>query len=145
MKKYFLPIILCVITGIIMARLMFNQYDTKLASANVLNKAYFFQVGVFSKIENMNKEASKYDSYIYIKKDNKYYVYIGITKDNYEKLQNYFDSLGYKTYVKEMEIDSSFESRLKEYDDKLKDSNNEDTKKIIDDILKTYGELNDKN
>lgn len=128
-----------------MAKIMFNQYDTKYASTNVFDKAYFFQVGVFTKIENMNKEASKYDSYIYIKKDDKYYVYIGITKDNYEKLQNYFDNLGIETYVKEMEINSKFSSMLKEYDSKLKDATEEDTKKIINDILKVYGEIsNDK-
>ena len=42
-----------------MAKIMFNQYDTKAVSSVYPTTAYFFQVGVFSDIDNMNKEATK--------------------------------------------------------------------------------------
>lgn len=145
MKKYLFSIILCIITGVIMAKIMFNQYDTKAVSSTYPNTAYFFQVGVFSNVDNMNKEVNKYDSYIYINQDNKYYVYIGIT-NNKDKLKKYFDNLGYTTYVKQLEIDPEFSQYLSEYDEKLQNTdNNIDIKNINNDILKKYEELNDKN
>lgn len=123
-----------------MSRIMFNQYNTTFVSKNI-EKAYFFEVGKF---KNMNdfKDSNNYDSYIYVHKNNLYYVYIGITSSNYEKVQNYFDSLGYKTSVKEINVSSIFLSKLKEYDIRLKDTENSlDIKRILSDILKTYEEL----
>lgn len=140
MKKYLVSIILCLITGLIMSRIMFNQYNDALASKTI-EKAYFFEVGKFKKMEDF-KDSSKYDSYIYVRKGDLYYVYIGITNSNYEKVQNYFDNLGYKTSVKELNVSSNFLSRLKEYDIRLKDTeNNLDIKRILSDILKTYEEM----
>ena len=126
-----------------MAKIMFNQYDnTESVSATPVEKAYFFQVGVYSNIENMKKESSKYDSYIYVLKDSKYYVYIGITKENKDKLKQYFDSLEYDTYVKEIEISNEFTSFLNEFDSKLKDADDNQIKDINNQILKTYEEVN---
>lgn len=123
-----------------MSRIMFNQYNDSLASKTI-EKAYFFEIGKFKKMEDF-KDSNKYDSYIYVKKNDLYYVYIGITSSNYEKVQNYFDSLGYKTSVKEINVSSKFLSRLKEYDIRLKDTENSlDIKRIISDILKTYEEM----
>lgn len=143
MKKYLIPLILCIITGVIMAKIMFNQYDnTKTVSATPDELAYFFQVGVFSNIDNMKKETSRYDSYIYILEDGKYYVYIGITQKNKDKLKQYFDTLEYETYIKEIDINSDFASRLKEYDAKLAESEDSEIKNINNEILKTYEEVN---
>ena len=85
---------------------------------------------------------SEYNSYIYIKKNNKYYTYIAITLDNYEKVQSYLDNMGYKTKVLELDITDKFKSRLKEYDTKLKNTDNTlDIKNILSDILKCYEEV----
>ena len=92
MNKYFKTFILAIITGIIMSKIIFNQYNTKIVSNN-LSKAYFFEVGVFDDIKSLTNSMSEYNSYIYIKQNNKYYSYIGITLDNYEKVQSYFDNL----------------------------------------------------
>ena len=146
MKKYLVSIFLCTITGVVMSKIMFNQYDTKKVSTTSLDKAYFFQVGVFTSLENMKKEASRYDSYIYVLEDNKYYVYIGITLENETKLKQYFDSSEYTTYVKEKEISEEFASVLKEYDQKLKSADTFEIEEINNNILKKYEELNnDKN
>ena len=147
MKKYIIPIILCIITGFIMANIMFNQYDkTELVSTNIEEKAYFFQVGVFSNFDNMKKETSRYDSYIYVFENDKYYVYVGITKENKDKLKQYFDTLEYDTYIKEININSNFASRLNELDKKLSEAASESIKDVNNEILKTYEEVNnDKN
>lgn len=141
MNKYFKTFILAIITGIIMSKIIFNQYNTKIVSNN-LSKAYFFEVGVFDDIKSLTNSMSEYNSYIYIKQNNKYYSYIGITLDNYEKVQSYFDNLGYMTKVRELNIKDTFKSRLKEYDIKLKNTDNTlDIKNILSDILKCFEEV----
>ena len=140
MKKYFLSIFMCIIVGVLLSRILFNQYNTNLAFKNE-EKAYFFLIGKYKNMEDF-KDSNKYDSYIYIKTKDGYYIYTAITKDNYEKVQNYMDRLGYKTTVEEKNVNSKFLSRLKEYDDRLKETDNTlDIKRIISDILKSYEEL----
>ncbi len=125
-----------------MSKIIYGQYNTKIVSNNV-SKAYFFEVFVSSDLKKMTELMSNYNSYIYIKKNDKYYAYIGITLDNYEKVQSYFDNMGYKTKVVELNISDEFKSRLKEYDMKLKNTDNTfDIKNILSDILKCYEEVN---
>ena len=125
-----------------MSKIIYGQYNTKIVSNNV-SKAYFFEVFVSSDLKKMTELMSNYNSYIYIKKNDKYYAYIGITFDNYEKVQSYFDNMGYKTKVVELNISDEFKSRLKEYDMKLKNTDNTfDIKNILSDILKCYEEVN---
>ena len=56
MKKNIIWIGSCIIVGLLMGKIMFDQYDqvqSKKVSANVNEKVYFFQVGVYSSLENM--------------------------------------------------------------------------------------------
>ena len=115
MKKYAITLILSILTGMFMSKIIFDQYSSKMVSKEQY-KAYFFEVGIFDNIKNLNDTMKKYNSYIYVKKDNKYYAYIGITIDNYEKIQSYFDKMGYVTKVREINVSDKFKSRLKEYD-----------------------------
>jgi len=147
LKKYIIPVVSCVLVGLFMGKIMFEQYkvEDKKVSANISYKVYFFQVGVYSNLENMNNAASKYDSYIYIKENDKYYVYIGMTKseENKEKLKNYFNNLSYNVYVKELEINNEgFIQNLDQYDLLLKEADtNEEIKSVNESILATYEEL----
>lgn len=145
MKKYAITLILSILTGMFMSKIIFDQYSSKMVSKEQY-KAYFFEVGIFDNIEKLNDTMKKYNSYIYVKKDNKYYAYIGITIDNYEKIQSYFDKIGYVTKVREINVSDKFKSRLKEYDLKLKNTDNTlDIKNIMSDILKCFEEVsNDK-
>ena len=99
MKKNLIWIVSCIVVGLIMGKIMFDQYDdnTKQTSAVLSEQVYLFQAGVYSNFENMKSAGAKYDNYIYMEKDSKYYLFIGITKseENKEKLKQYFDSLSY--------------------------------------------------
>ena len=126
-----------------MAKIMFNQYNTKAVSINI-NKAYFFQAGIYTDLNKLKEESDTYDSYIYVKEKDKYYVYIGITLNNKDKLKEYFDGLNYVTSIKEIEVSDDFALQLEQYDEKLTNlSNKTDIKNITNDILKKYEELND--
>ena len=105
--------------------------------AKTLKYAYFFQVGAYTNLDNVIKAGYKYNSYIYVKDNDKYYVFIAISK-NKEKLKEYYDNLGIKTYIKELEISDDFDNYLS----KIKEDNLID---LMPDILRKYEKLNDKN
>lgn len=150
MKKNIIWIITCIIIGLIMGKIMFDQYDkkdtTKVSSNQVEEKVYFFQIGAYSNLENMKNASSKYENYIYIEKDNKYYAFIGITKseENKEKLKNYFESLSYDIYIKEINLtNASFLEILDQYDLLLKEAKtNQEIKEVNKSILAKYEEMN---
>ena len=152
MKKYIAPIILCVLIGLSMGKIMFEQYNKSIpVSTPPIETIYFLQAGVYEIEENMKKACSKYDSYISVYKDNKYYVYLAMTKntENLEKLKGYFKNLGYDIYVKEITINNSgFIENLNQYDLLLKQANTNDQINAINkSILATYEEMmnNDQN
>lgn len=149
MKKNIIWIIGCIVIGLIMGKIMFDQYDkneTKKVSSTVTEaKVYLFQIGVYSNLENMKSATSKYDSYIYIEQDSKYYVFVGLTKseENKNKLKEYFESLSYDIYIKEMNLSNeSFLEVLDQYDMLLKEAKtNQEIKEINKSILAKYEEM----
>lgn len=146
MKKYIAPVLLCVLIGLTMGKIMFEQYDkTEPVSATPTVPVYFFQSGVYEKEENMKKASSKYDSYISIKENNKYYVFIAMTKsiENKEKLKGYFKNLGYDIYVKEISINHmGFIENLEQYDILLKEAvTNDEINAVNKSVLATYEEM----
>lgn len=72
-------------------------------------------------------------------------MYVGITKkeENKKKLEEYFNKLGYDTYVKEFEIENeNFNEVLIQYDNLLKETNDEKAiETICNQILNKYEEL----
>ena len=74
-----------------------------------------------------------------------YYTYIGISnnRDNALKIQKYYKSIGYDTYIKEKMTDNkSFITVLKQYDQLLSSTNDDNTIKVIcNQILAKYEEL----
>ena len=148
MKKHLIPLIICVLTGLTLGKIMFNQYQidtSSKVSASPSAKVYFFQVGVYSKLENLKSAQANYTNSIYIKQDDKYYLFVGMTKDeeNVSKLKNYFDELTYDIYVKEIEVSNSgFLENLSQYDMMLKNAKTiDEIKNINDAIIAKYEEL----
>lgn len=147
--KFLFPLISAIVIGFLLGKFMFNQYDSKTKIKTVFNqkgeKVYFLQQGVYSSKENMEKNTASFDSYIYDLIDDKYYVYVGITKNeqNVEKLQGFFEDMGYIIYVKEFNIDNvSFLESLETFDTMLSNTDSTKTiKSITSQILSKYEEL----
>lgn len=130
-----------------MSYFIISQYETSEAiavSSNATN-LYYIQRGVYSTKENMNNNMKDFRYYIYNVEDNMYYTYIGISnsRDNALKIQKYYKSLGYDTYIKEKMTDNkSFIKVLKQYDQLLSSTNDDNTIKVIcNQILAKYEEL----
>jgi hypothetical protein len=149
MKKYFIPVLLCIVVGVLMGKVLLDQYKIEevniVSSDNIEEKVYFFQAGVYSNIDNAKNSSNNLDSYIIVEQDSKFYVYVGITKneENKEKLKNFFDSEPYDTYLKEIIITNlGFLENLEQYDILLKEASTESEIKAVNKtVLATYEEI----
>lgn len=155
MRKYLIPILLCLLVGVLMGKMLLDQYKVeevdKVSSQNIEEKVYFFQAGVYSNIENAKNASSVLDSYIIVEQESKFYVYVGITKDeeNKEKLKNFFEEEQYDTYLKEIILTNyGFLENLNQYDVLLKEATTKNEIKAVNKtVLATYEEMmnDDKN
>ena len=156
MKKNIETIVVCIAVGFLMGQFMFNQYkkEKSMQTTPVVQleeTLYFLQQGVYSNIENMQKNLTDFEYYIYTENNGKYYVYIGITKskENMEKLKGYFNQKGYDIYVKQISVkNTAFLEVLDQYEQLLKGTNDAKTiEAACTQILAKYEELvnNDQN
>ena len=94
---------------------------------------YYLQYGVYTTKESAIENTDKLNTNYVIKElDNKYYVYLGVTEDYdlAKKIQDYYKNQNIYTYIQTDYVENSETlNQLKEYDDKLKNENEE---KIID-------------
>lgn len=148
MKKYFFPVLMALIVGVILGRFILNQYEFEGKIIPVGSKsknAYFIQQGVYSSKESMQENLSDFPYYIYSIKEDRYYVYIGITllEENLEKIKGYYEEKGYITYVKELTINNEdFITILEQYDNLLQNSDDEEViSTICSQVLSKYEEL----
>ena len=147
MKKYFFPISVSLILGIGMAYFIIKQYEEMpaLAVSSDAETLYYIQRGVYSDLDNMKNNIKEFSHYIYNVEDNQYYAYIGVTtnKDNAVKIQNYYKSIGYETFLKDKITDNEdFINVLRQYDELLaKTNDNESIKTICNQVLAKYEEL----
>lgn len=145
--KNILPAILCILVGFFMSNFMFQQYDKEGASkvSSERNNVYFFQIGVYSSLENMKESLKNVETYIYEESDKLFYAYVGMTKEstNLEKIEGYFKELGYVIYRKERKVTSAaFQEVLAQYDLMLKETTDKKTiGSIMNQVISKYEEL----
>ncbi|MBR1376720.1 MAG: hypothetical protein IJ565_02790 [Bacilli bacterium] len=144
MKKYFILTVLSLVLGFLMARLIFIEYksDKVIALADYGDKYYFLQLGVYSSYDNMLDNTTKLGNYIYMKEDENYYVFTCITKDvnNTNKIESYFQSLGYETYIKEFTLTDDELSSSIDAVDTVMSNTNEGMKELCKQSLSKYKE-----
>lgn len=143
-------ILSAIVIGIALAKFMFLQYDSKEDITLPVGSGFdevemsFLQVGVYSSKENMEKNLSTLENYIYVLEDEKFYVYVAITNNssNSIKLKGYFEEEGYIIYEKKLKVtNSEFIEEIAKYDDLLdKTTDNKAIRVIISNVLTKYKE-----
>lgn len=145
--KSIFPAILCILVGFFMSNFMFEQYDKGMDAkvSSERSNVYFFQIGVYSSLENMKESLKNVETYIYEESDKLFYAYVGMTKDsaNLEKIEGYFKELGYVIYRKEKRVNSAtFQEVLSQYDLMLKETTDKKTiGSIMGQVISKYEEL----
>lgn len=145
MKNNLISIFFCCVIGLLLSAYMFKQYDESevptIKEAEILS---FLQIGVYSSKESMEENVKNVNYYIYTEENNQFYVYIAITKkENLDKLKEYYKSLGYDIYVKEINVENkSFLEVLDQYELMLKEIEDTSTIASIESqVLSKYEEL----
>lgn len=148
MKKYLVSIFFALLTGIIIGKYLFSQYDEKETLTPTFNEKttlYFIQQGVYSTKESMIENTRMFKNYIYTILNEKYYCFIGITKNekNLKKIEEFYQRNGYVTYVKELPVSNQeFLNQIDEYDTLLDATNDEEAiQTIIEEVIQKYKEL----
>ena len=147
-KKYIIPTLLALLTGLILGRFVLNQYEFEgkiIPTIGTNKQAYFIQQGVYSSKESMQNNATSFPYYIYMQENDKYYVYIGITflEENMDKIKGYYEQKGYTTYVKRININNNdFITVLEQYDILLNETtDSEVVGTVCSQVLNKYEEL----
>jgi len=129
-NRIIIPTILSLMIGSYLGFIIFRQYKT--TSESVFSETtiiYFLQQGVYSSKESMENNTKLLSEYIYTLEDNLYRVFVSITTDrsNAEKLKEIYNNKDIDIYIKERTIDDmAFIEKLKQYDEIIKTSTDED-------------------
>ena len=139
LKKVLFPCFLSVVCGAICGRLVYGIYDKKLEDDLNGKKIYLIQSGAYSTYDNMVSN-TLLSNYIYYEDDDGLYKsIIGVTEDydNIEKIKNTYkeDVVISEYYSKDEELNK----RIREYDEKIKNTNDDkEIKSIVLEMLSLY-------
>lgn len=127
-KNIVIVIILGSLIGFLFGNLLFKNYEG-IEYMDEDGNIYYVQYGVYTSNEAAVNNASKLNNYKIIELDDKYYVYLGVTTD-YDlavKIQNMYKEKDIYTYIRSDYVSNSETLELlKQFDDKLKDKENEE-------------------
>ena len=137
-KKIVTPIFLSIVCGCVCGRLMFSIYEEKGSSVLNSNLIYLLEDNTYEDYDSM-KASTISSNYVYYEENGKYKAVVAMTKnkDNIQKIREVY---GKELTVSEYLLnDDEVNGKLEEYDDKLKNVNdNEEIKDIIIEMINVY-------
>ena len=142
MKKVIITVVSALLVGTVFGILYFKNTKDNIADALSLdNEAIAFQVGVFRKLENAQKEAVKYSSGTIIADGEFYRIFIAISNNQeiVNKLKEYYDSKKINYYLKNITIPDEFMSTFTNYQEVLLKTTSYD--EVNKNLLKEYNEV----
>lgn len=142
MKKVIITVVSALLVGTVFGILYFKNTKDNIADALSLdNEAIAFQVGVFRKLENAQKEAVKYSSGAIIADGEFYRIFIAISNNQeiVNKLKENYDSKKINYYLKNITIPDEFMSTFTNYQEVLLKTTSYD--EVNKNLLKEYNEV----
>ena len=137
-KNVIIIILLGSLIGYLFGSILFHNYKG-IDYVNEDGNIYYLQYGVYTNKESAIENTKKLNNnYILKEMDDKYYVYLGVT-ENYDlalKLQNYYKDKNIYTYIRSDYVENSETlDKLKEYDNRIKDTNEEEIINVMKEIF----------
>jgi len=137
-KSFVLPVLISVVTGFVFAKVVYGIYQDNIDIRLSSSKIFLLKNGEYKTYEDMRQD-NNYNNYVYYQDNDIYKSIVGITNDeeNIDKMKEIFNLLleVEEYYIAEYLIDD----KQKEYDIKLKNTNdNKEIKLLVDDILNIY-------
>lgn len=147
MKKALVTILLAAFIGVLLGKIIFDQYKMKVDTViNVTNEhVYGIQYGVYKSLENANKKVEGL-SFSAIVKDNDYYrVYIGFatTTELANKIGEIYQKRGKDIYIRSILMENKeFVDVLHQYELLMQNDITDDLMlKVQSQIMEKYKEL----
>ena len=147
MKKTFIWVLIAIASGVSLGLLTFNKYED-LQVQKVISYSdslYALYYGSYKSIDEMKKNVTDIDRYVYINTNGEIDVYLAFAAKgkNINKIKKIYDEKGINTMVAKVNIDNDeFIQNINEYE-KLLDATEKDTSLIIieNQILSIYEKL----
>lgn len=143
--KMIIPIIVSILLGYFFGNIIFKEYRKNVGDVfSEKEGVYFLQQGVYSSIKSLEEHTKSLQNYIYEKDGDFYRVYVALTKDyeNALKMEELYEELGNDIYIRESSLkNKKFSNILSQYDNLIKDANDNNLLIIAKEILVKYKEL----
>ena len=143
-KNIIVVILFGSLIGYVFGSILFKNYKG-IEYVNEDGNIYYLQYGVYTNKESAIENTKNLNNnYVIREIDDKYYVYLGVT-ENYDlaiKLQKYYKNQNIYTYIRSDYVENSETlDKLKEYDNKIKDTKEEEIINVMKEIFEN-SELN---
>lgn len=145
MKKTMLLAVIFVLLGAVVGNYLYRNVPKSISVFQENNTFYFLQEGIYSSKDIMQENTSDIMNKLTVFEDNKYYVYVGITMDidNANKIQKIYQDMGYKIYIKTVNLDNEeFASNVSQFDLLVKESDaNDDILTVEEVVMANYEQI----
>ncbi len=145
MKKTMLLAVIFVLLGAVVGNYLYRNVPKSISVFQENNTFYFLQEGIYSSKDIMQENTSDIMNKLTVFEDNKYYVYVGITMDidNANKIQKIYQDMGYKIYIKTVNLDNEeFASNVSQFDLLVKESDaNNDILTVEEVVMANYEQI----
>lgn len=138
MKKTMLLAVVFVILGAVCGNYLYRKAPNSISVFQENNTFYFLQEGIYSSKDIMQENVGDLANKLVVLEDNKYYVYVGITMDadNANKIKKIYQDMGYKIYVKTVNLDNEeFASNVSQFDLLVKESDAKDDILTVEEVV----------
>lgn len=139
MKKVLIIILVAILTGSILAYIVFKgSINVKAQNNTVPAKA--FQIGAYNSLDNAKRVANRNNGLV-VSDNNIYRVYIAIliNDEAISKIENYFTNLNITYVIKDINISSNFVTNLNTYEELIIRSSSDTYSTILKNIISEYG------
>lgn len=138
MKKTMLLAVIFVFLGAICGNYLYRRAPNSISVFQESNTFYFLQEGIYSSKDVMQENVGDLTNKLTVLEDNKYYVYVGITMDadNANKIKKIYEEMGYKIYIKTVDLDNEeFASNVSQFDLLVKESDTTDDILTVEEVV----------
>ncbi len=144
MKKSFLISIgLTILLGAFFGKMLYGKYETETVMVDE-DVFYLLQYGVYTNLEEAQKEQKKMNPSLLVQEEEKYYLYLGMSLQEklLQKVKNDYDKENIVTYIKKTPLwNDTFKNHLSQWDVLLKNANTkEEVHSICEVVLADYEE-----
>lgn len=129
--------------GIYFGTTLYSNYLYRDSNKENYYKIHILEYGPFDTYENMEDKSKEIQSYLYYSNDKGYHIILGISENNniIEKLREKYNNYENINIREELTTNIEFIETLRQYDNLIMNSNNDELLNIENEVTAKYEEL----